>query len=108
MDKPALWIVHNERDVKVNLKGEFDGLYAFEHIHDSLPPVDCFNRLILDFSQASGTKPIELLYFLEDLKDDPCFNNIEICIHGLRFSYMDTACPNGGKTQLLVQGEAGS
>ena len=87
-------ILDNEREVKLNFKGEFDGLQAFEHIHDSLAPADCFDSVTLDFSGVSRVKPIELHYLLADLADDPCFNNVEIRIQGLRFSYMDTECPN--------------
>ena len=108
MYKPALWVQHDKREVRVNLKDEFDGLHSFEHIHDSMPPVAGVDRIILDFSQTSRVKPIELHYLLTDLSDDPCFDNIEICIQGLRFNHMDMECPNGGRGRLAVQSDIGS
>ena len=92
-------ILCNEREVKLNFKGEFDGLQAFEHIHESLPPADHFERIILDFSGVARIKPIEIHYLLTDMADDPCFNNIEIRVEGLRFSYMDTICPNARRKE---------
>ncbi len=97
MNQTALWVLHNERDVRVNLKGDLDGLQTFEQIHGLMPPADCVDRVILDFSQASRVKPVELHYLLTDMSDDPCFNNIEICIEGLRFNHMNMKCPNAVK-----------
>ena len=99
-------ILCDEREVKLNFKGEFDGLQAFEHIHDSLPRVGCFDRIILDFSGAAQVKPIEFLYLLENLRDDPCFNNIEICVEGLRYTYMDAECPHACRESLGIQHHA--
>ena len=87
-------VLSDGREVRWNFKGEFDGLQAFEHIHDSLPAVDGFDRIILDFSSVTRVKPIELHYLMADLADDPCFNNIEIRVEGLRYSYMDMECPH--------------
>jgi hypothetical protein len=92
--------------VKLNFKGEFDGLQAFEHIHDSLPPADCFDRIILDFSGAARVKPIEFLYLLENLRDDPCFNDIEICVEGLRYTYMDVECPHTCRESVGIRHHA--
>ncbi len=99
-------VLYDKREIRLNFRGEFYGLEAFERIHDSLPPVDCFDRAILDFSGVSRVKPIELLYLLENLKDDPCFNNIEIRIEGLRYSYMDTACTKTCKESQEIQQHA--
>ena len=101
-------VLYDKREFRLSFRGEFYGLQAFDHIHDSLPPADCFDRVILDFSGVSRVKPIELLYLLENLKDDPCFNNIEIRIEGLRYSYMDTVCPNAGGKGHKIQAEYGS
>jgi len=98
-------VLYDKREFRLSFRGEFYGLQAFDHIHDSLPPADCFDRVILDFSGVSRVKPIELLYLLENLKDDPCFNNIEIRIEGLRYSYMDTVCPNAGGKGHRIQAE---
>lgn len=101
-------VLYDKREIRLSFRGEFYGLEAFEHIHDSLPPVDCFDRVILDFSGATRVKPIELLYLLENLKDDPCFNNIEIRIEGLRYSYMDMGRPKACKESRGIQQHAAS
>lgn len=101
-------ILHEERDVRLNFKGEFDGLQTFEQIHTLMPPVNCVDRVILDFSRVSRVKPIELHYLLTELADDPCFNNVEIRVEGLRFSYMETDCPNAGARRFAAQTNAGS
>ena len=101
-------VLYDKREIKLNFKGEFYGLEAFEHIHDALPSVDCFDRIILDFSGAARVKPIELLYLLENLKDDPCFNNIEIRIEGLRYSYIDMECPKACGRRHGIQAESRS
>ena len=99
-------VLYDEREIRLSFRGELYGLEAFEHIHDALPSVDCFDRVILDFSGAARVKPIELLYLLENLKDDPCFNNIEIRIEGLRYSYMDMECPKACKESRGIQQHA--
>lgn len=96
-------LLNDKRELKVNFKGEFDGVRAFERIHDSLPALDCFDRLILDFSRVAQVKPIEIHYLLADLADDPCFNNIEIRVEGLRFSYMDAECPHAHREIRSMQ-----
>ena len=99
-------VLYDKREIRLTFRGEFYGLQAFEQIHDSLPPVDHFDRVILDFSGVVRVNPIELLYLLEDLRDDPCFNNIEICIQGLRYSYMDMGCPKACKESRGIQQHA--
>ena len=99
-------VLHDKREVRLSFRGGFSGLEAFEHIHDSLPPVDCFDRVILDFSGVALVDPIELLYLLEDLRDDPCFDNIEIRIQGLRYGYMDTGRPKACKESRRIHQRA--
>jgi hypothetical protein len=99
-------VFRDKRAIKFSFRGEFYGLQAFEQIHDALPSADCFDHAILDFSGASRVKPIELLYLLENLKDDPCFNNIKISIEGLQYSYMDTGCPKACKEDRGIQQHA--
>lgn len=86
-------ILRDEREVRLKFKGEFDGLQAFEYIHDTVSSNGTFDRIVLDFSESSRVKPVELHYLIADLADDPCFNKVEIRIQGLRFNYMDSECP---------------
>ena len=101
-------VLYDRREIRFSFRGEFCGLQVFEHIHDSLPPVDCLDRVILDFSGVVRANPIELLYLLEDIRDDPCFNNVEIRIQGLRFNHMDMVCPNAGGKDYRIQAECGA
>jgi len=99
-------VLYDKLEIWLSFRGEFCGLEAFEHIHDSLPSDDCLDRVVLDFSSVSRVKPIEILYLLENLKDDPCFNNIEIRIEGLRYSYMDMECPKACRKSRGIQQHA--
>ncbi len=83
----------DKREVRFSFRGEFSGLQAFEQIHDSLPLADSCDRVVLDLATVARVDPIEMLYLLEDLKADSCFNGIEICVQGLRFDHVDMACP---------------
>ncbi|UCD57933.1 MAG: hypothetical protein JSV16_02135 [Candidatus Hydrogenedentota bacterium] len=67
MNHPAFGVPVGDEDVKINFTGEFDGLRTFEHIHDLFPPVANVGRVILDFSDSSRTRPIELYYLLAEL-----------------------------------------
>jgi hypothetical protein len=99
-------ILFDKGEIGFSFRGEFSGLEAFEHIHNALPSDDCLHRVALDFSGASRVKPIEILYLLENLKDDPCFNNMEIQVKGLRYSCMDVGCPKACKENREIQQHA--
>ena len=99
-------VLYDKGEITFSFRGEFSGLEAFEHIHDAMPSDARFDRVTLDFSGAARVKPIEILYLLENLKDDPCFNNIEIHVEGLRYSYMDMGCPKVCKENRGIQQHA--
>jgi hypothetical protein len=93
MHRCAFWIAEDKDEMKVTLRGELDGLQAFEQIHDQISLVNGIERIVIDLSETSQVKPIELHYLLTDLAVDPCFSNIEICVSGLRFTHMSADCP---------------
>jgi hypothetical protein len=99
-------VLYDKGEIRFSFRGEFSGLEAFEHIHNALPSDNCLNRVALDFSGAARVKPIEILYLLENLKDDPCFNNIEIQVEGLRYGYMDMECPKACRESQKIQQHA--
>jgi hypothetical protein len=88
MFKVSNRILSDEREIELKFKGEFDGLQAFEDILGALPPIDSYDRIILDFSGAPRVKPLELHYLLAHMADDPRLKNIEIRVEGLRFNPM--------------------
>ena len=93
MHRCAFWIAEDKNEMRVILRGELDGLQAFEQIHDQISLANGIERIVLDFSETSQAKPIELHYLLTDLAVDPCFNGIEICVCGLQYTHMSADCP---------------
>lgn len=85
-------VSYDKREIRFCFRGEFNGLQAFEQIHDSLSLTDKCDRVVLDLSTVARIDPVEMLYLLEDLKADSCFNDIEICVQGLHFDHGNTAC----------------
>ena len=88
MAQPAVTIMHKKRAIKLNLRGKFDALETIEWMSYLMRPVGCYERIILDFSDASPVKPAELYRLFAGLSTAPLFNYIEIGIEGLQFSYM--------------------
>jgi hypothetical protein len=107
MYHPAFGVLVSDEDVKINFTGEFDGLRTFEHIHDLIPPAGGVGRVILDFSDSSRARPIELYYLLAELAMDPRFGDIEISIEGLHCNRMDGRSQNG-RNHGKAQAHAGS
>ena len=92
MQRCAFWISEDKGEMRVILRGELDGLQAFEQIHDQISLANGIERVAIDFSETSQVKPIELHYLLSDLASDQCFSNIEICVSGLRYTHTNTEC----------------
>ena len=108
MNQYSRRVSYDKREVRFSFRGEFSGLQAFEQIHDSLPQADSCDRVILDLSTVARIDPIEMLYLLEDLKADSCFNDIEICIQGLQFDRVDMACPYSDGNRHEVHADYGA
>ncbi len=90
-----------EENTKVpgfSISGEFDGLKTFQEIYDAMPPISSVKSLVLDFSQVSQVKPIELYALLAEMAAVPRFRHIEISIEGLRF---DHASDKSSQTESL-------
>ncbi len=87
VDRSASGIMHKSRAVKLKLTEEFDALQTIEQITDLMHPIGYHERIILDFSDASRAKPVELYRLFAELATAPQFNYIEIRIEGLQFSY---------------------
>lgn len=105
MHRCAFWIADSKDEMRVILRGELDGLQAFEQIHDQMSRANGIERIVIDVSEASQVKPIELHYLLTDLAVDPCFSNIDMSVIGLRFTHMSTECPySRGRGQDLAAG----
>ncbi len=84
MDQAILKVLFEERDVKVIFTQEFEGLAAFRHIRDMLPPVGHIERVVLDFSSNGFVKPVELCCLLEEMAAVPHFGKVKINIEGLK------------------------
>ncbi|RJP17503.1 MAG: hypothetical protein C4520_16175 [Candidatus Abyssobacteria bacterium SURF_5] len=76
-----------DQDMRLRIRGEFDGLQAFEHV-DELAGGTSFERLSLDFSSASRVRAIELFYLLVELAGDDRLKNVELSIEGLKTKLM--------------------
>jgi len=87
MDRSASSIMHKSREMKLRLTGAFDALQIIEQMTDLMHPVGYYEQIILDFSDASRVKPVELYRLFAELAAAPHFNHIEICIEGLQFRY---------------------
>ena len=101
-------VSYDKRELRFSFRGEFGGLQAFEQIHDSLPLADSCDRVVLDLATVARIDPIEMLFLLEDLKADSCFNDIEIRIEGLHFDRVDMACPYFEGKRRDIQAEYGA
>ena len=88
MFKVSNRVLSNEREIELKFRGEFDGLQAFEDILGVLSPIDSYDCIILDFSDAPSVKPLELHYLLADMANDPRLKSVEIRVEGLRFNHM--------------------
>jgi hypothetical protein len=84
MFQTACGILYQNQDLKVNIHGEFDGLQTFERVDDLASKHDSFERLVLDFSDASRVRVLELFYLLNELAADARFEDAEISIEGLK------------------------
>jgi len=105
MHRCAFWIAEDKDEMRVVLRGELDGLKAFEQIHDQISSAAGLKRVVIDLTETSQVRPIELHYLLADLSADPCFSDVEICVSGLRFTHMSTDCPyTHGRIQNLQAG----
>ena len=87
MDRSVSSIMHKSREMKLSLTGNFDALKTIEQMTDLMHPVGYYERIILDFSDASRVKPVELYCLFAELAALPRFNHVEICIEGLQFNY---------------------
>ncbi len=87
VDRSTSSILHKSREVKLSLAGNFDALKTIEQMTDLMYPVGYHERIILDFSDASRVKPVELYRLFAELATLPRFNHVEIRIEGLQFNY---------------------
>lgn len=77
-------ILHENNDVRLNIRGEFDGLNVFEHVYGLVSERIPFERVVFDFSDASRVRVVELFYLLQELVGDPRFQDVELSIEGLQ------------------------
>jgi len=87
VDRSTSSILHKSREVKLSLAGNFDALKTIEQMTDLIHPAGYHERIILDFSDTSRVKPIELYCLFAELAALPRFNHVEIRIEGLQFNY---------------------
>ena len=52
MHRCAFWIAEDKNEMRVILRGELDGLQAFEQIHDQISLANGIERIVLDFSES--------------------------------------------------------
>ena len=90
MNQATADVLYKDKDVEINFTQAFDGLPAFQQIHDIMPPVGCVDRIVMNFSHISCIETPELYYLLAELAADPLFDGIGIDIVGLRGGSMDT------------------
>jgi hypothetical protein len=84
MNQPAANVLDNNKDIRLNFIGDFDGSRAVEIVCDLMARSDSFDRVALGFSHVSQVKPLEIYYLLAQLSMDPRFNTTEISIEGLQ------------------------
>ena len=80
----------NEDGSRFSVRGKFDGLQTFQEINYLMPPVGSVDKLVLDFSQVSKIKPIEVYALLAEMAAVPRFSEIEITIEGLHFDKINS------------------
>ena len=92
MDRSAVSILKNEKDIRLNFAGEFDGLQTVETVYDLIPPAGSVDRIAFDFSHASRVRPIEIYYLLAELSTEPRFTTTKISVEGLQCQHRNKRC----------------
>ena len=89
MHQSAIGVLCRDQEVTANFNGDFDGLRTFECIYELLPPAGSADRLVLDFSNVSQLKPVELFYLLAEMATEPRFSDMAISLENLQCSRMN-------------------
>jgi hypothetical protein len=84
MLQTACGILYQDQDLKLNIRGEFDGMQTFEQVAEIASSPASLGRVVLDFSDASRVRAIELFYLLTELAREPLFEETTFSIEGLR------------------------
>jgi hypothetical protein len=87
VDRSAPEVMNKSRQIELRLRGDFDALRTVEQMTDLMQPAGYFERIILDFSDASRVNAVALYCLFAEMAGDARFNHIEICIEGLHFRY---------------------
>ncbi len=84
MFQTSCGILYQNQDVKVGVRGVFDGLRAYEQLEEILSDSENIERLVLDFSTASHVRVVELYYFISQLVADSRFAKVKLCLEELQ------------------------
>ena len=71
-------------EVKVEILNDFDAVQTFKRVHDMMPPIGGYVRIVLDFSGSESFSLNELSYFLLELLWHPRYEQIDLVFEGLQ------------------------
>ena len=84
MTQAAYEIPHQDQDIRLHIHEGFDGLRTSEELHEFCSRSATTDRIILDFSDISRIRALEIYSLLLGLASDRCFDSIYFSLEGVK------------------------